>query len=114
MFLKDICFMVRLEIKNTHPRKILRGPTWGYSCSAKLTDDLGNSYRFMEMPSPYRHFDYQQPEFSIGPEESGNDFLVFEGIAAKAQKVILELPAQHVGGKGAIRIEIPRASFRKL
>src|SRR6516225_9810863 len=96
------CF-VALRIRNMSDGKKLDYQTW--AGTAKLTDDLGNSYRLKRIPNGHMIYD---PIFSglfdpvseetIYSDKPCFDMLMFERPVPKAKDLILRLPMKNLGG----------------
>lgn len=85
--------------------KTWRGKAFGVGKNyATLTDNSGNVYKLQEVDF---NRNGKPDEFSIYPEQSCWDWLLFERPVSNFKWLHLELPAGNFGGSGVVRFEIP-------
>jgi hypothetical protein len=108
--------LVKLTIENLSDSKKLDYKTWGGSASAFvagspddgnrkaiITDDLGNTYKRLNLGLNFRLIGQLSAE-SIFPGKSVTDLLVYERPVDKATHVNVELPPAAYGGDGTLKL----------
>ncbi len=114
---KDSLLSVQLEITNLSETKKLDYRTWGgrsisFGSRADLTDNFENKYKSI-------NFGYSSTVKgavileSVYPGKAIGDVLVFEEPIGKVEYLNLELPAEHFGGTGMLRIRIPATMIQR-
>jgi hypothetical protein len=114
---KDDLFQVTLRIENTHQTRKLDYHGWStegpwLSDSGTLADEHGNHYKRITFGFGNKVAGQVYSE-SIYPGESITDVLVFERPVDAAKRLTLTLPASNFGGKGKVRVLVPRAFSRQ-
>jgi hypothetical protein len=83
--------------------------------AARLTDNFKNTYRPPASPPDLLGMLAKQTATqSIRPESTFVDTLTFEEPGTKVQYLLLELPTENIGGKGAIYFQIPRSMIQGM
>ena len=104
-------YTIKLNLSNLSTTKKIDFTTWrGETLAtgrdyARLTDDNGNEYKRINFG--LNTISGRQNDYSIYPNQSCEDLLVFEKPVSNLKWLHLELPASNFGGSGMIRFEIP-------
>ena len=114
---QDKLFVIRLEITNLSPSKIVNYKGWGTEAfsthsEASLIDDVGNRYKKCHFGLGSRIIGQVAENESVYPHKNLTDIVVFEPPIDTCAFVILELPADSFGGEGKLRIKIPGGMWR--
>jgi hypothetical protein len=78
-----------------------------------LTDDFGNKYKAVEFGFADQVIGQLRGEATLYPNKPVTDVLVFEAPIARANSLILDLPASQIGSSGSIKFKIDRKMWDK-
>lgn len=103
------CLMIRMNVKNVHPRKLLRGVSDGRFDLEhfSLLDDYGNNIR--NISRVFEDIEFIGPSADIGPGESAVHTLLYRIPPAQTKHLVLTIDHQNFGSEGASTYKIPIA-----
>lgn len=112
---KDANLLIHVRIENGSETRKVEYRSWGQADSfgfgekraSELVDNFGNTYKSVGFSVTMRPVGQLLSE-SVYPGKSVDDLLVFEVPVDKAEFLRLTLPANAFGGKGMIRLQIPK------
>jgi hypothetical protein len=103
-------FLVKVRVANLNPNKTIDFSTWRSSgildsSGGTISDNFGNSYKRILFNEPLLNC---EDEFTIYPNRSFTDTLVFQIPVQNYQWLHLSLDASNFGGSGTLRFEIAK------
>ena len=111
---QEECLLIRLSLHNGSSTKKIDYLKWDNpTARPKLVDNLNNDYQLQTFSTGYL-VEGQPPTRSIYPEKTVEDVLVFKPPVARAETLLLQLPAEIFREKGAGYFEIPIKMLVKL
>lgn len=99
--------LISLRVYNAGAERRIEYTSWGESQQPVLRDNLGKTYRPRTF-GPEIEVGGRTRRAPLGPGGHIDDLLVFEPPPPTVEYLRLELPAEAAGGKGPLRLQIPR------